>query len=46
MSGTKDERGADALAPGTQAPDFSLRSTPDQLVSLSEFRLRKGVAHV
>ena len=29
-----------ALSPGTQAPDFSLRSTPDQFVSLSEFRGR------
>jgi peroxiredoxin len=28
------------LKPGTQAPDFSLRSTPDQTVSLSEFRGR------
>ncbi len=27
-----------ALGPGTQAPDFSLHSTPDQLVSLSELR--------
>jgi peroxiredoxin len=26
------------LKPGTQAPDFSLRSTPDQAVSLREFR--------
>lgn len=26
------------LAPGTPAPDFSLHSTPDQLVSLSDFR--------
>ena len=26
------------LEPGTVAPDFSLHSTPDQLVSLSEFR--------
>jgi peroxiredoxin len=26
------------LAPGTPAPDFSLKSTPDQLVALSEFR--------
>jgi peroxiredoxin len=26
------------LKPGTQAPDFSLRSTPDQTVSLHEFR--------
>jgi len=27
-----------ALAPGTTAPDFTLRSTPDQTVSLSELR--------
>ena len=27
-----------ALRPGTHAPDFSLRSTPDQTVSLHEFR--------
>lgn len=26
------------LAPGTVAPDFSLHTTPDQLVSLSDFR--------
>ncbi|HEV8636828.1 MAG TPA: redoxin domain-containing protein [Chloroflexota bacterium] len=30
--------GAAPLAPGTAAPDFSLKSTPDQFVSLSEFR--------
>jgi peroxiredoxin len=30
--------GRSALAPGTAAPDFSLRSTPDQWVSLSDFR--------
>ena len=29
-----------ALKPGTQAPDFSLRSTPDQTVSLHDFRGR------
>ena len=29
-----------ALAPGTPAPDFSLHSTPDQTVSLQEFRGR------
>jgi peroxiredoxin len=29
-----------ALAAGTPAPDFSLRATPDQLVSLSDFRGR------
>jgi peroxiredoxin len=28
------------LAPGTAAPNFELRSTPDQTVSLSEFRGR------
>jgi peroxiredoxin len=27
-----------ALGPGAQAPDFTLRTTPDQSVSLSEFR--------
>ena len=27
-----------ALKPGVQAPDFSLSTTPDQKVSLSEFR--------
>jgi len=31
---------AQALKPGTPAPDFSLHSTPDQLVSLSELRGR------
>lgn len=31
---------SNALAPGTEAPDFSLRSTPDQRVSLSDFRGR------
>jgi peroxiredoxin len=29
---------ASALRPGTPAPDFSLHSTPDQAVSLSDFR--------
>ena len=28
------------LAAGTPAPDFSLHTTPDQLVSLSDFRGR------
>jgi peroxiredoxin len=27
-----------ALSPGTQAPDFALRSTPDQWLTLSEFQ--------
>jgi peroxiredoxin len=31
------------LNPGTQAPDFRLHSTPDQTVSLSEFRGRPVV---
>ena len=30
--------GASALGAGTPAPDFKLRSTPDQSVSLSDFR--------
>src|SRR5215213_1246391 len=30
--------GQSILQPGTSAPDFSLRSTPDQFVSLNEFR--------
>jgi peroxiredoxin len=29
---------ATPLPPGTQAPDFELRSTPDQTVSLADFR--------
>jgi peroxiredoxin len=32
-----------ALSPGTKAPDFSLPSTPDQKVSLSEFQGRPVV---
>lgn len=31
---------AEALKPGTQAPDFTLHTTPDQCVSLSELRGR------
>jgi peroxiredoxin len=31
---------ATPLAPGTQAPDFELRSTPDQTVSFDDFRGR------
>jgi peroxiredoxin len=42
MSTSKSEHGivnpTSALGPGVQAPDFSLHSTPDQLVSLSELR--------
>ncbi len=32
-----------ALQPGAQAPDFSLRTTPDQRVGLRDFRGRKQV---
>ena len=32
-----------ALPPGTPAPDFALKSTPDQIVGLSEFRGRPVV---
>jgi peroxiredoxin len=31
-------RAAAPLAPGTRAPDVTLRTTPDQTVSLREFR--------
>ena len=37
------ERPSTALKAGTAAPDFSLRSTPDQAVKLSEFRGRPVV---
>lgn len=36
-------RGSKALPPGTSAPDFGLRSTPDQILRLSEFRGRPVV---
>jgi hypothetical protein len=32
------QKEASVLGPGTPAPDFKLRSTPDQFVSLSDFR--------
>jgi len=35
--------GSRALPPGTPAPDFALKSTPDQTVKLSEFRGRPVV---
>jgi peroxiredoxin len=42
MSGTTEtsgqERPARALQPGDRAPEFSLKCTPDQKVSLSDFR--------
>jgi peroxiredoxin len=37
---TNEEQRSTALAPGSTAPEFRLRSTPDQSVSLSEFRGR------
>lgn len=37
MGATLDRR-ATPLEPGTEAPDFTLASTPDQSVSLSDFR--------
>lgn len=33
----------EALQPGASAPDFSLKSTPDQLVSLSQWRGRRVI---
>jgi peroxiredoxin len=38
MTDTHVERRAAPLPPGTKAPDFQLPSTPDQKVSLSDFR--------
>jgi peroxiredoxin len=38
LSERATEQRAIPLAPGTVAPDFELPSTPDQLVSLAEFR--------
>jgi peroxiredoxin/anti-anti-sigma regulatory factor len=44
LKGAPDsEHPAAALEPGVRAPDFSLPSTPDQKVSLSEFRGRPVV---
>jgi peroxiredoxin len=40
MTDVKVDRRATPLAPGTRAPDFELSSTPDQTVSLAEFRGR------
>ncbi len=37
MTGPNDGR-ATPLAPGAKAPQFTLRSTPDQTVSLADFR--------
>ena len=38
MSGTSVDHRATPLPPGTEAPDFRLPSTPDQTLSLMEFR--------
>ena len=38
MTTTKVVHRAMPLPPGTEAPDFELHSTPDQTVSLAEFR--------
>ena len=38
MTNTGIDRRATPLPPGATAPDFALPSTPDQTVSLSEFR--------
>src|SRR6267378_1542471 len=37
---TESNSHTSVLTPGTQAPDFTLRCTPDQSVSLNEFRGR------
>lgn len=37
MTQEKHAAPAEALVPGTRAPDFQLHVTPDQLVSLTEF---------
>jgi peroxiredoxin len=38
MTNTTVDHRAALLAPGTKAPEFELHSTPDQTVSLAEFR--------
>jgi len=40
MTNTSVDRGAAPLSPGTTAPDFELPSTPDQTLSLADFRGR------
>jgi peroxiredoxin len=43
MTNTAVHDPATPLPPGTAAPDFELRSTPDQTVSLSDFRGRPAI---
>lgn len=43
MATTNSTKERTLLAAGTQAPDFTLHSTPDQAVSLSDFRGRPVV---
>ncbi len=43
MSGVGGSRTKSILKPGTRAPDFTLKSTPDQSVSLRDFRGRPVV---
>jgi peroxiredoxin len=38
MREEKEQHVGAPLAAGTQAPEFKLHSTPDQFVSLSDFR--------
>jgi len=40
MAGQPARAAVPALSPGTRAPDFTLHSTPDQTVSLRDFRGR------
>jgi peroxiredoxin len=42
-AGSQNSGSAKALKAGTKAPEFSLHATPDQLVSLSDFRGRPVV---
>jgi peroxiredoxin len=43
MTSAGGDHGAAPLSPGTEAPDFELPSTPDQTVSLVEFRGRPAI---
>jgi peroxiredoxin len=43
MTGGAAHRGQSILKPGSKAPEFTLKTTPDQSVSLSDFRGRPVV---